>query len=265
MLVTVATFNVNSVRQRLEALITWLGESTPDIVCLQELKCEDHAFPRQAIEDLGYHIAIHGQKTFNGVAILSRFPLDDVQAGLPGEPGDQQARYLEAVISLPGRAIRVASIYLPNGNPLGSEKFPYKLAWMERLNAHVRGLLQHEDVLILAGDYNVIPDDRDCRDASAWAQDALAQPESRQAWRALTHLGLTEALRAVSDDAGLYTFWDYQAGAWQRDNGIRIDHMLLSPQAADRLRGVRIDKQVRGREKPSDHVPVLAQFEFASA
>lgn len=265
MLVTIATFNVNSVRQRLDALIAWLGESKADIVCLQELKCEDHAFPRQAIEDAGYHLAVHGQKTFNGVAILSKFPIDDVLAGLPGDAEDQQARYLEAVISLPGRAIRVASIYLPNGNPLGSDKFPYKLGWMKRLLTHVQGLLLHEDPLILAGDYNVIPEDRDCRDPAAWTNDALAQPESRQAWRALTHLGLTEALRAISDDAGRYTFWDYQAGAWQRDNGIRIDHLLLSPQAADSLRGVRIDKHVRGREKPSDHVPVLAQFEFAAA
>lgn len=265
MLVTIATFNVNSVRQRLDALIAWLRECKADIVCLQELKCEDHAFPRLALEDAGYHLAVHGQKTFNGVAILSKFPIDDMLTGLPGDETDQQARYVEAVISLPGRAVRVASIYLPNGNPLESDKFAYKLGWMKRLRAHAQNLLCHEDALILAGDYNVIPDDRDCRDPAAWANDALARPESRQAWRALAHLGLTDALRAISDDAGHYTFWDYQAGAWQRDNGIRIDHLLLSPQAADCLRGVRIDKHVRGRDKPSDHVPVMAQFDFPAA
>lgn len=256
----IATFNVNSVRQRIEALCRWLQERQPDIVCLQEIKCEDHAFPREAIEALGYNVAVFGQKTFNGVAILSKLPFEVSMRGLPGDEADMQARYLEAVVSHANGALRVASIYLPNGNPIGTDKFTYKLAWMKRLKKHVSHLLAYEEPLVLAGDYNVIPQDIDCRDPNAWRQDALAQPESRQAFRALIHLGLSDGLRSVSEAPELYTFWDYQAGAWQRNNGIRIDHILLSAPAVDRLRGVRIERSLREQDKPSDHVPVMVDL-----
>lgn len=252
----IATWNVNSIRQRIGNLAEWLRETAPDIVCLQEIKCVDDAFPASDIEALGYNIAVHGQKTFNGVALLSRLPFDEVRRGLPGDEGDEQARYIEGVFSHAGGALRVASIYLPNGNPVGTEKYTYKLAWMERLRRHAADLLKFEEPLVLAGDYNVIPDARDARQPELWLNDALYLPETRAAFRELTNLGLTEALRATTDAGGLYTFWDYQAGAWQRNNGIRIDHFLLSPQAADRLVKVGIDKNERAKEKPSDHVPV---------
>lgn len=252
----IATWNVNSIRQRIGNLAEWLRETGPDIVCLQEIKCVDDAFPTGEIEALGYNIAVHGQKTFNGVALLSRLPFDEVRRGLPGDEGDEQARYIEGVFSHAGGALRVASIYLPNGNPVETEKYTYKLAWMERLRRHAASLLTFEEPLVLAGDYNVIPDARDARQPELWLNDALYLPETRAAFRELTHLGLTEALRATTDAGGLYTFWDYQAGAWQRNNGIRIDHLLLSPQAADRLVEVGIDKDERAKEKPSDHVPV---------
>lgn len=257
---TITTWNVNSVRQRLEHLVDFLKTSAPDVLCLQELKCQDEAFPRAEIEAAGYKVAVHGQKTFNGVAILSKHPLEDVRRGLPGDDGDEQARYIEAAIAVSSGVVRVASIYLPNGNPINSEKFPYKLAWMKRLHSHARHLLALEEPLVLAGDYNVIPEPRDARNPSAWVGDALFQPESRAAFRELINLGLTEALRAVTDADELYTFWDYQAGAWQKNNGIRIDHLLLSPQAADRLHDVTIHADMRGRDKPSDHVPVTAHL-----
>ena len=258
-MIRIATWNVNSVRQRLSHLVAWLGEAEPDIVALQEIKCVDDAFPRLEIEALGYNIAVHGQKGFNGVALLSKFPIEDVRRGLP--PGlegeaDEQARYIEGVFSLEGGVVRVASIYLPNGNPPDTPKYPYKLAWMDRLIAHVGGLLELEEPLVLAGDYNVIPEAGDCYDPAAWAGDALFLPQTRAKFRELVNLGLTEAFRACSDEAGQYTFWDYQAGAWPRNLGIRIDHLLLSPEAADRLESVVIDKHERDREKPSDHVPV---------
>lgn len=262
MALTIATWNVNSVRQRLDHLLDLLRDTTPDILCLQELKCLDEAFPRLEVEALGYNVATHGQKTFNGVAILSRLPLEDVRRGLPGDPADEQARYIEAVVSRPGGVVRVASIYLPNGNPVTSEKFAYKLAWMARLKAHATELLALEEPLVLAGDYNVIPTPRDARFPEIWTGDALFQPQSRAAFRELEYLGLTDALRATTDADGLYTFWDYQAGAWQKNNGIRIDHILLSPQAVDRLKGVAILKDLRAREKPSDHVPVLATLDL---
>lgn len=255
---TVATWNVNSVKQRLDHLVDYLREEKPDVLCLQELKCQDEAFPRSEVEACGYNVAVHGQKAFNGVAILSRLRLEDVRRGLPGDESDVQSRYIEAVVSTAGGALRVASIYLPNGNPTDTEKYPYKLAWMDRLIAHARGLLALEEPLVLAGDYNVIPEPRDAKDPAAWVNDALFLPQTRAKFRELCHLGLTEALRATTDEAGLYTFWDYQAGAWQRNNGIRIDHLLLSPLAADKLREVQIHKTMRAREKPSDHVPVAA-------
>jgi exodeoxyribonuclease III len=257
---SIATWNVNSVRQRIEHLVAWLKETTPDVVCLQEIKTVDDSFPAAEIEALGYHVAVHGQKTFNGVALLSRFPLEDIRRGLPGDPADEQARYIEAVISRPDGAWRIAGIYLPNGNPAPGDKYDYKLRWMERLRLHAAELLTLEEPLVIAGDYNIIPDARDAKDAAMWVNDALYLPASRAAFQRLKALGLTEALRATSDEAGIYTFWDYQAGAWQRNNGIRIDHLLLSPQAADRLGEVIVDKGQRALDKPSDHVPVRALF-----
>ena len=251
----IATWNVNSVRQRTEHLLQYLKEVEPDVVCLQELKCMDDAFPRLEIESAGYNVATHGQKTFNGVAILSKRPVE-VTRGLPGDASDEQARYIEALVPDGSGIVRVASLYLPNGNPPATEKYPYKLAWMNRLIAHARELLKLEEPLVLAGDYNVIPEPGDVHDPAAWAGDALFLPQTREHFRSLLNLGLTDALRACTDEAGLYTFWDYQAGAWQRNKGIRIDHLLLSPQAADRLKSFAIDKHMRGLEKPSDHVPV---------
>jgi len=225
------------------------------VLCVQETKCVDEAFPRAEIEDLGYNVAVHGQKGFNGVAIFAKRPFE-AQCGLPGDPDDVQARYIEAVIPAERGVVRVASIYLPNGNPAPGEKYAYKLAFMERLIAHARKLLTYEEPLALAGDFNVIPEPRDAAHPEAWVKDALFLPETRAKFRELLSLGLADALRAVSDETGLYTFWDYQAGAWQRNNGIRIDHLLLSPQAADRLETVVVDREMRGRDKASDHAPV---------
>jgi exodeoxyribonuclease-3 len=261
----IATWNVNSIKQRIDSARTWLAERQPDIVCLQETKTVDDGFPREAFEELGYNLAIHGQKTFNGVAILSKLPFDEVNKGLPGDPNDDHARFIEAVVSTAQGALRVASIYLPNGNPPDTEKYTYKLSWMKRLAAYTRDRLTLEEPLILAGDYNVIPTTADARNPNAWVNDALFLPKTRDAFRSLVNLGLTDALRATSDDAGLYTFWDYQAGAWQKNNGIRIDHMLLSPPAADKLTDAGIDRHVRSWEKPSDHVPVWIDLAIAEA
>ena len=252
----IATWNVNSLRQRLGHLETWLRQAEPDVVCLQEIKCVDEAFPTAEIEAMGYNVAVHGQKTFNGVAILSKRPFDDVTRGLPGDPEDVQARYIEAVVPSGDGIVRVASIYLPNGNPVGTEKYPSQLAWMDRLAAHARTLLALEEPLVLAGDYNVIPATRDVHDPELWAGDALFLQQTRARFQVLLNLGLVDALRACTDAEGLYSFWDYQAGAWQKNNGIRIDHLLLSPQAADRLASCTIDALTRAWEKPSDHVPV---------
>jgi len=253
----IATWNVNSIKQRVDNALAWLNERQPDIACLQETKCIDDAFPRDAFEALGYNVAVHGQKTFNGVAILSKLPFDEVTPGLPGDQTDDHARFIEAVISTKGSSLRIASIYLPNGNPPETDKYSYKIKWMNRLIDYASERLALEEPLILAGDFNVIPAAADARNPSAWTGDALFLPATRERYRALCHLGLTDAVRASSDAAGLYTFWDYQAGAWQKNNGIRIDHVLLSPQAADRLIGATIDKHVRAWEKPSDHVPVV--------
>src|SRR3954447_147446 len=257
----IATWNVNSVKQRLEHLQTFLQSAEPDVVCLQELKCVDEAFPRAEIESTGYNVATHGQKAYNGVAILSKRPLEDVRRGLPGEESDEQARYLEGVVSTAGGVVRVASIYLPNGNPLGTPKSEYKLAWLDRLAAHAKALLALEEPLVLCGDYNVIPEPADAANPEAWTGDALFQPESRAKFRTLINLGLVDAVRACSDGPGLYTFWDYQAGSFQRNNGIRIDHLLLSSQAADRLKSAWIHKETRSWEKPSDHVPVMIELD----
>jgi exodeoxyribonuclease-3 len=252
---SIATWNVNSIKARLPNVLAWLKAAGPDVVLLQELKCIDDNFPRLEIEELGYNVAVHGQKTYNGVAILSKAPLEDVQSGLPGDDGDDHARYLEATVN----GLRIASIYLPNGNPIKTPKFDYKLAWMDRLIRHAEELLASEQPVVLAGDYNVIPQPEDAKNPDAWVDDALFQPESRGAFRRLCHLGYTDAVRAVSDDV-LYTFWDYQAGAWQKNNGIRIDHLMLSPEAADRLAGASVEKHLRAWEKPSDHVPVVIEF-----
>jgi exodeoxyribonuclease-3 len=260
--VLIATWNVNSVKSRIDLLLRWLKEAQPDVVCLQEIKCVDEAFPTAAIEDAGYSCAVHGQKSYNGVALLSRLPLEDVTIGLAGEDEDEQARFIEAVVSTPSGAVRIAGIYLPNGNPVDTPKYGYKLDWMERLRRHAESRLTLEEPFIIAGDFNVIPDARDAKRPEIWVGDALYRPETHAAWRRLTALGLTDALRACADDGGLYTFWDYQAGAWQKNNGIRIDHLLLSAQAADALIGVRVDSHVRAWERPSDHVPALAEFAF---
>jgi exodeoxyribonuclease-3 len=257
----IATWNVNSIRQRMENLQTWLSETGPDIVCLQEVKCTDDAFPREAFETLGYNVAVHGQKTFNGVALLSKLPFDEVKSGLDGGDSDVQARFLEALVSTQNGVVRVVSLYLPNGNG-GDEKYAYKLNWMERLINFSRERLKLEEPFVLAGDYNVIPMPLDAKKPELWVNDALFLAPTREKFRALTNLGLTDAIRATSDAGGLYSFWDYQAGAWQKDNGIRIDHLLLSPQAADRLTGAGIDRHVRAWEKPSDHVPVWVDLDI---
>jgi exodeoxyribonuclease-3 len=257
----IATWNVNSIKQRIEPMQRWLKEREPDIVCLQEIKCVDDAFPRATFEDMGYNVATHGQKSYNGVAIFSKFPLEEVERGLPGNDGsDDHARYVEAVVSVSGGAIRVASVYLPNGNPAPGPKYDYKLAWIERLRTHARERIALEETMVLAGDYNVIPTPCDAHEPKRWTKDALFLPPTRAAWRSLTNLGLIDAIRATSDDPGLYTFWDYQAGAFQKNNGIRIDHLLLSPQAADRLAGAGVDRAMRGGEQPSDHVPVWIEL-----
>ena len=258
----IATWNVNSIRQRLDHMQTWLKERTPDIVCLQEIKCVDEAFPREAFESLGYNVAVHGQKAFNGVALLSKLPFDEVAPGLIGDKNDVQARFLEALVSTKTGVLRVISLYLPNGNPPDTEKYTYKLNWMDRLIRFSHERLKLEEPMVLAGDFNVIPTPLDARNPAAWTKDALFLPQTREKFRALINLGLTDAVRAGSDAGGLYTFWDYQAGAWAKDDGIRIDHLLLSPQAADRLADAGIDRHARGWDKASDHVPVYVDLDI---
>jgi exodeoxyribonuclease-3 len=258
----IATWNVNSIRQRLDNMTAWLAERSPDIVCLQEIKCMDEAFPREAFEALGYNVAVHGQKTFNGVALLSKLPFDEVTPGLIGDNADVQARFLEALVSTKTGVLRVVSLYLPNGNPPETEKYTYKISWMDRLIAFSHERLKLEEPLLLAGDFNVIPAAADARNPVTWTGDALFLPKTREKFRILLNLGLTDAIRAVSDDPGLYSFWDYQAGSWPKDNGIRIDHILCSPQAADRLTDAGIDRHVRGWDKPSDHVPVYVDLDI---
>ena len=248
----IATWNVNSVKARLGNVLDWLGAFAPDVVLLQETKTVDAGFPATEIEALGYNLALHGQKSYNGVAILSKRPIEAVRRGLPGDDEDAQARYIEAEIS----GVRVASIYLPNGNPVDSEKFPYKLAWMDRLYDHAARLLEAEEAVVLGGDYNIVPADGDVYDPEAWRDDALCRPDSRARFRAMLNLGYTEAFRALHSEIGVYSFWDYQRGRWHRDEGLRIDHLLLSPHAADRLEACEIDSAPRARPKASDHTPV---------
>ncbi|MFZ9199416.1 MAG: exodeoxyribonuclease III [Paracoccaceae bacterium] len=250
-----ATFNINGIKARIDALPAWLSAAQPDVVCLQEIKSVDEGFPREVFEAMGYRVETHGQKSFNGVAILSKLPLEDVTRGLPGDETDEQSRWIEATV-IGRRPIRVCGLYLPNGNPAPGPKYEYKLAWMSRMEARAKALLTLEQPTVFCGDYNVIPQHIDAAKPELWTTDALALPQSRAAYRRLLALGLTDAFRARNAGPGHYTFWDYQAGAWERNNGIRIDHLLLSPQAADLLQDCQIDKQVRAGDKPSDHVPI---------
>jgi len=252
----IATWNVNSIKMRVPHVVEWVKQAQPDIMLLQELKAMDEQFPRIAMDELGYNYAVVGQKTYNGVAILSKLPIEIEQRSLPGDPADEQARYVEATVG----DVRVASIYLPNGNPVDTEKFSYKLAWMDRLITHVRTLLSYEESLVLGGDFNVCPTDDDTYDPEGFADDALCRPESRSRFRELSYLGLLDALRELNPQKGLFTYWDYQAGRWNRDEGLRIDHLLLSPQATDRLTASGVDRGPRGMEKPSDHTPVWCEL-----
>lgn len=256
----IATFNINGIKARVQALCDWLDEATPDVVLLQEIKSVDDGFPRDLFEERGYNVETHGQKGFNGVAILSKYLLEDVTRGLPGDDSDEQARWIEATV-VGKRAVRVCGLYLPNGNPAPGPKYDYKLAWMERLRTRAKELMLQEEPALMAGDYNVIPQPEDAARPEAWADDALFLPETRAAYRRILNLGFTEAFRARVAAPGHYSFWDYQAGAWQRNDGIRIDHLLLTPQAADLLTDCAIDKDIRDRQKPSDHVPVWIELD----
>ena len=255
-MLTVATWNVNSINARLPNVLAWVKEHAPDVLLLQELKTTDDKFPQMEFSALGYKAAVFGQKTWNGVAILSKHEISAIKMGLPGDETDEQSRYIEATIE----GLRVASIYLPNGNPVDSEKYPYKLKWMDRLAAHVKNLLRTERPLVLGGDYNIIPEDKDCYDPKAWQEDALFRLESRRKFRALVNLGLTDAFRVNNNEAHQYSFWDYQGGSWPQNLGIRIDHFLLSPQSADLLHSCTIDSGPRGKEKASDHTPVVLKL-----
>ncbi len=253
----IATFNINGIKARLPRLIEWLEETQPDVACLQEIKTQDEGFPAAEFEKLGYGAIWHGQKSFNGVAILARGaqPIE-TQRGLPGDPLDEQSRYLEAEVN----GVRIASIYLPNGNPLPGPKFEYKLAWMARLRAHALGLLTLERPVVLTGDYNVIPSQQDIWSPKAMLDDALRQAESISAYQSMLYDGWTDALASQYPAGGIWTYWDFQAGGWQKDHGFRIDHHLLSSSAADRLLSCGVDKDHRGREKPSDHAPVWIEL-----
>jgi exodeoxyribonuclease-3 len=258
----IATFNINGIKARIEALTDWLKDAAPDVVLLQEIKSVDEGFPADHFHDLGYAVETHGQKGFNGVAILSRLPLEDVTRGLPGDDEDVQARWIEATVVGRKDAVRLCGLYLPNGNPAPGPKYDYKLAWMKRFEARAQALLEAQEPAVIAGDFNIIPQAEDAERPNAWRNDALFLPTSREAFRRVVNLGLTDAFRVIHphnppDPAPRhYTFWDYQAGAWDRNDGIRIDHILLTPQAADLLQDCQIDSAIRGREKPSDHVPI---------
>jgi exodeoxyribonuclease-3 len=255
--VRITTYNINGVKARLPRLLEWLQETRPAVACLQEVKSQDEGFPAADFAAIGYQAIWHGQKGFNGVAILADgvAPIE-VQRGLPGDPTDEQARYLEADVA----GLRICNLYLPNGNPQPGPKFDYKLAWMERLRARMTQLLAQEVPTVVLGDFNVIPEDKDVWSVAAMQDDALMQPQSRDAYRRLLNQGWTDAVDTLNPRGGVWTFWDYQAGAWQRDHGFRIDHILLSPQCADRLGAVGVDKEHRGREKASDHAPVWVEL-----
>lgn len=257
----IASFNVNSINARLPRILEWFDSARPDVCVLQEIKCVDERFPWLEFETRGYNIAVHGQKTYNGVALLSKFPFEEPRKGLPGDESDDHARYIEAFVMPPdAKPVRVIGIYAPNGNPAPGPKFDYKLKWLGRLKAHVAELLSCEEAMVVAGDWNVIPQPEDAKNPKAWVGDALFFPESRAAFREIQNLGLTDAIKQVHPEKTPYTFWDYQRWAWEKDNGIRIDHLLLSPQAADRLANAGVDRDERGKEKPSDHAPVWAEL-----
>lgn len=257
----IATWNVNSIKARLDAVRDWVAAGNADVICLQEIKCEAAQFPSDVFEELGYECAVVGQKSYNGVALLSRLGMENVAEGLPGDEADEQARYVEATVE----GVRIGCLYLPNGNPPDDPaKYEYKLAWMARLEARAAQLLREGGPFVLAGDYNIIPAAEDCWDEAEWQDDALYMLRSRQAFRRIVHLGLTDAFRAMHPQAaGAYSFWDYQKGRWHRGEGIRIDHLLLSPAAADRLTGAGIDKEPRGKPKASDHTPVWCELAAA--
>ena len=250
-MIRLATWNVNSINARLPIVRDWVAAQQPDVLLLQEIKTTE--FPSFEFEALGYKTLFVGQKSYNGVAILSKLPMAPAETALPGGDGDDHARFIAVDVA----GIHVINIYLPNGNPIGTEKFTYKLAWFDRLRAHVERLLAEERPFVIGGDFNVIPEDIDCYDPKAWLGDALFQPESRGHYRALLNLGLTDALRSVNPNPHVYTFWDYQAGRWQRDQGIRIDHWLMSPHVADRMVSCVVDRGPRGLERASDHTPVI--------
>lgn len=256
-----ATFNINGIKARIRALPDWLDAAQPDVAVLQEIKSVDEAFPREIFEERGYNVETHGQKSFNGVAILSKLPLEDVSRGLPGDDADEQARWIEATV-VGKTALRICGLYLPNGNPAPGPKYDYKLAWMERMHARAADLMAAEMPALMAGDYNVIPQPEDAARPDAWTEDALFRPETRAAYRRIVNLGFTDAFRAQVSGPDHYSFWDYQAGAWNRNDGIRIDHILMTPQCADLMTACGIDKEVRGREKPSDHVPVWVDLDL---
>jgi len=248
----IVTWNVNSVRARLENVREWLDDAKPDIVLLQEIKCEDRDFPRTHFEDLGYNIALAGQKTFNGVAILAKSPIEDVVCGLPTFTEDEQSRYIEAVVG----TLRVASVYVPNGMAVGSDKYVYKMKFLDKLRAHLSSLLLYEEAIIIGGDYNIAPENKDVSHPELWEGEILCSPTERQQFQSLLHLGYYDALRLHNEGPGPYSWWDYRSGALERDNGLRIDHFLLSPLAVDRVEGSGVDKSARVKEKASDHAPV---------
>jgi exodeoxyribonuclease-3 len=257
----IATWNINGVKARMGCMMKWLEDVKPDIVCLQEIKVVDGEFPRLEIEAMGYNVETFGQKSWNGVAILSKNRIEDVTRGLPGDDSDEQSRLIEGVIKTESGVVRVCNIYLPNGNPVKTDKFTYKLSWMDRLIKFVEGRLAMEEPFVLLGDFNIIPSAIDATYPEKWVGDAAYRPESAERWRALLNMGLVDAQRAVSDEPHL-TFWDFKTFGWERKDGIRIDHLLLSPQAADRLQDVFVHMEVRGWDKPSDHVPVEGTFLF---
>lgn len=256
MSLSIAAWNVNSVRTRLPHLLDFLKTESPDIVLLQETKCLDEQFPRMEIEELGYNIATHGQKSYNGVAILSKSPLEDVTHGLPGDSTDAQARYIEAITTTALGVFRVVSVYIPNGSEVGSEKYAYKQAFLERLLVHARTLRGYDEMLAIGGDYNIAPTDADVAHPQIWEGSVLTHPDMRTAFRKLTNLGLYDAGASTHD----YSWWDYRAGAYEKNDGLRIDHLLLSPQAADKLSSCNVITRMRALEKPSDHAPVMGIF-----
>ena len=256
----VATFNINGIKARSEALSVWLDEAQPDVALLQEIKSVDQAFPKETFEDRGYNVATHGQKSFNGVAILSKLPIENFSTGLAGDDTDDQARWIEATV-VGKQAVHICRLYLPNGNPAPGPKYAYKLKWMERLYERAKELIASEIPALMAGDYNIIPQKEDAASPTNWTKDALFLPKSREAFRKIMGLGFTDAFRVYQSAPGHYSFWDYQAGAWNRNDGIRIDHILMTPSCADLMLECHIDKHMRDRDRPSDHVPIWVRLD----